>query len=394
MRLFGRTLPDWAKYVIPPAIVALGLLIMVSLIASRSRPQKKAARFQGALVEVQKASLSEPRVSVMGTGTVTPREQVTLMPQVSGQLDWVSPRFVAGGSFDQGELMVRVDQDDYLLAVQQAEAAVAQAQYQYDVAKANADIARDEWNRIQAQRPDSLKRDPDPLVLHQPQLRQAEASLQSARAALERARLNLERTEIRAPFNCRVRSETVSIGQVVGPQSQIGVVYGTDIAEIEVSISLADLGWIEIPGSEAVVELETGSASYTWTGVVDRSMGALDPVGRLARVVVQVRDPFKPQSDARAPELVVGSFVTVTIEGRNAGKVIPLPRRALHENSTMWVALPDSTLDVRKVTVLRKTPDEVLVSDGIEPGEKVVLTSVNGAADGMLLRPQPVEASR
>jgi RND family efflux transporter MFP subunit len=378
---------------LPPVVIVLaGALIMHGFVASRKKPPRGQIRQVGALVEVLPAEAADRRVTLEGTGTVAPRYEVTLIPQVSGKVSWVHPELVAGGEFREGDELLRIEQEDYVLAVERATAQVAQSELQIEVARANAAIARREWELMNASRSRLLgdsavvSSDPDPLVLHKPQLRQAEAALAASRAALETAELSLSRTILRAPFNCRVRAQSVAPGQLVGPNSPVAVLYGTDLVEVEVGLPVADLGWIDVPGAEAKIILDTGGQVHTWRGRVDRTVGVLDEIGRLARVVVRVEDPFRRQ-DLRGPELSIGSFVVAEITGRMVPGTVPIPRGALREDSTVWIVAPDSTLEIRQVSIHRLTPQEALIAAGVAPGERIVLTSLSGAAPGMRLRP-------
>ncbi len=377
---------------IPLAIVALGAVIMIALIAMRPRPARERPLAAGALVEVLEVAPVDRNAVVRGTGSVAPRYEVALIPQITGKVAWVHPDLVAGMTFRAGDELLRIEADDYELAVQRAEAQIAQAEYQLDLARANAAIARREWELMKgngvgfgAAEP-AEEPEPDPLVLHEPQLRQAQANLASARATLATARLNLDRTVLRAPFDCRVREQKIAPGQLVGPTSQVALLYATDLVEVAVGVPIDELNWIAIPGARAEVTLETGGASYRWDGEVHRSVGVLDPVGRLAQVVVRVADPFVDRGPDEA-ELSIGSFVHVRIHGRLLRDVIPIPRAALRQGAQVWVARPDSTLETRTVVVTRLTPSEALIGRGLQAGERVVVSALSGAADGMPLRP-------
>lgn len=387
------------RYMTPALIILAGALIMTGLIVTRKKPRQNWEQPSGALVEVVTVERAARTVVVEGNGTVTPRYEIVLMPQVAGKITWAHPNLVAGGTFQEGDKLLRIDPADYLLAVRQASAQVAQAELQIEIARANAAIAHREWELMNSSR-DHLTgvssespSEPDPLVLHEPQLRQADANLISARAALEMTQLNLERTELRAPFNCRVRSQSIAPGQLVGPSSRVATLYGTDMAEIEIGLSVAELAWIEVPGSPVRVVLDTGEATYTWMGQIDRSVGVADEIGRLTRVVVRVINPFDP-SVPGGPELSMGSFVSVNIIGRELENTIPIPRAALRENSTVWVVADDGTLEIRKVTLHRQTPTEALVAMGLESGDRIVLTPLAGAASGTRLRPVARDSTR
>lgn len=378
------------RFILPPVITVIAIIIMVGITLSKRKPPKMEHHFSGVLVDVMKTGIESRFATVTGHGTVRPRHEVTLSPQVGGKVEWVDPRFVAGGQFRKGEALIRIEQEDYLLGVEQAQAAVAGAEYALAVATADAEVAGKEWKTMQSATKNitgSEKRTPDALVLREPQLKQAEANLASAKAALSMAQLRLERTEITAPFNCHVRFKSVDPGQLVNVGTPTGAIYSTDLAEIEVGIPIGELMWLEIPGAKATVRLTLDeTVKYEWEGKIVRGLGTIDERERLARVVVQVRNPYASTSGDK-PALNVGTFVEVEIQGREINDIIPLPRKAIRDESTVWISTQDSLLEVRKVKVERLTTNEALVSDGIMPGEYVILSPVTGAATGLKVKP-------
>ncbi len=447
------------RTIVPVLIILGGLAILLAFKATRRPPEKGEARVVGALVETIEVQPGRRHVMIETHGTVTPRYEVALVPQVQGKVAWVHSDLVTGAVFGEGDTLVRIEDADYALAVQRARAQVAQAQLAIEIERAQGDVAHREWilmNRsrerligvrsedldperlmgvrsedfdpfqsdshsIQAGKPvdpaeverpigpatrqsaEASARpgkpaaplpsrpnersfgEPDPLVLREPQLKQAEANLVSARAALATAELNLERTVLRAPFDCRIRRQNVAPGQFIGPGTTVAHLYNTDLAEIEVGISLANLEWVEIPGAEATVILETGQDEHHWEGHVHRSVGVLDELGRLARVIVRVKDPFSTDRSSRT-DLNMGSFVTVVLRGREVRNVIPIPRQALHENDTVWIMNDSDELDIRSVSVTHMNGQEALVAEGLRPGERVVISPLAGPVPGMQLR--------
>ena len=379
------------KYLVPAGIILLGLLIMVGLAASRRKPPKNRPVFPGVLAQIAKATVETRQITIRGHGTAKPFREISVSPQVAGRVEWVSPNFATGGRFKKGDALLRIEQTDYLLAVDQARAAVAGAEYALAVAKANANIAQKEWQTMQAAQEQlsgiaiDTNQIPDALVLHEPQLRRAEADLASAQAALQMAELQLARTVITAPFNCRIKNESADPGQHINTGAPIAILYSTDKVEIDVGLPMSELLWLEIPGAPAIVKLNLDDHVFVWDGVLVRSLGVMNETERLARLVVQVEDPFVRQSKY-SPELNIGTFVEVEIKGRQLDGVIPLPRRALREGTMVWIARDDSTLDIRTVTIERMTPTEVLISSGLASGEKVILSSVPGAVTGLKLR--------
>lgn len=365
---------------------------MALLTASRKKPPQTEPQYQGVLVKYIEAQLKTRSSIIRGNGTVKPRFETQLSSQVPGKITWVNPDFVAGGSFNKGEVLLRIEPDDYELAVKQAEAVVSSAEFGLAVEKANSEVARSEWQAMKKANiqlstgSDNSNSEPDALVLREPQLRQANANLESAQAALEKAKLALKRTEIIAPFNCLLRMKMADPGQYVNPGQTVAVVYSIDIAEIQVGVPITELLQMKIPGASAKVVIRLNGRTFTWKGVVQRTLGTIDERERLAQVVVQVKNPLKKRS-AEDIELNIGSFVEVEIEGKNFDSVIPLPYQCLRSNSEIWIIDEDDRLSLKEVTVDRKTNLEIWISSGLEPGEKVIYTSVSGAAQGMKLRP-------
>ncbi len=382
-----------SRFLIPPLIILIGILILVALTAVKKKPVREQHEVLGALVEVMETYMTDRTVVIEGHGTVKPRYEFTLTPQVMGRVEWVHEDLVAGGKFRKSDIMLRIEQRDYELAVQQAEAAVAQAQFQFELAQANAEIARKEWEMMNSNGKNGTGNDePDPLVLHIPQLKQAEAALASAQASLEMANLNFERTELVAPYNCRIRRISVSPGQLVSASTPVAILYTTDVAEVEVGLPVSDLVWLEVPGAKATLTMHTGDGNYSWDGYVDRSVGVLDEIGRLAQIVVKVNNPsVKPSPDH--PELSIGSFLRVELDGKQIENTVALPRTAIRENNTVWIANDKDELEIREVSTIYMTQSEALLASGIDPGERVVLTTVAGASNGMKLRPIDINDS-
>lgn len=381
----------FVRWFAPVIVLILGAGVMAALVQNRPAPQKEEKKEPGALVQVITVERESRRASVTATGTVQPAQEITIIPQVSGRVVSVAPGFVSGGFFRKGALLFEIEDTDYRLAVEQAKAKKAAAEYEVSVTEGRARIARMEWERMAKEE----GAEPSPLTLFEPQLKNARAGLASAVASLEQAMLDLERTKIRAPFNCIVRSEEVEIGQFLKSGAAVASLSGTDRAEVIVPLPLDELPWIEIPrqpaggkGSPAIVSMKVNGEVHEWRGYVVRSLGELDPKSRMASAVVAVDDPYAMTgSQSRVRALAMGTFVEVTLQGRALPDVAVLPRAALREGSTVWVVDEENKLRVRKVTPLRVERDHAFIGDGLAGGEVVVLTTLSGAADGMMLRP-------
>jgi RND family efflux transporter MFP subunit len=377
------------KIALPLIILALGGFAMVALIGSREAPQREKTAVAGALVETMTAQRSAQRVTIIATGTVQARREAALAPQVSGRVVKTSPDLLVGGLFEEGDLLFAIENTDYQLAVQRARAALTRAQLDLQTMEGRARVARREWERL------GLEGEPDPLVVYEPQLESSRADVKSAQAQLDQALLDLERTRINAPFNGRVARKDVDLGQYINTGSTAVLFAGTDRAEVIIPLPIEDLTRLNIPhpgakqpGSEALVRLRLGTVAFEWSGRITRSLGEVDPQGRMARVVADIIDPYnlKQTWPAENPSLEPGMFVTVELTGEYLDDVVPLPRKALRSNDRVWIASEQNTLKIRPVEVVHREEQIVYVRGDIEEGDRIILTPLPGAAAGMKLR--------
>jgi RND family efflux transporter MFP subunit len=387
--------PRLLKWGLPLLIVLSGVVVMALLVHSRPAAVKEEKKDPGALVRFVEVKKGTGQTVVTGSGTVRSAREITVIPQVSGRVEYVNPSFVAGGFFGKGDLLFRIEDADYRLAVEQAKAKKAAAEYDISVTESRALIARSEWERLQK----DGDAEPNPLALYQPQLKNARAALASAEASLAQAQLDLERTGIRAPFSALVREESVEPGQYVRVGNPVAVLAGVGTAEIVVSLSPDEMGWLNIPkqasggkGSPATVTADIGGERHRWKGYIVRSLREVDAETRMARIVVAVEDPYSLSSGKRRMPLQIGSFVGVVLEGKKLPDVVSIPRTAYREGSTVWVMDNEDKLRIRQVQAVRVERERVFVGGGLEGNERVVVTTLTGAADGMKLRPAEEEA--
>ncbi len=410
------------KIVLPILILALGFGAFQLLASMREPPQRVAHAYAGPLVEAIAVPLQQVQVVVKGQGTVRPDAQIDLVPQVSGIVVWKDADFKPGGTFAKGALLFRIDPRDYELAVQQAAAQVAQARYLLDLAREEAAIAEEEWERLHA-----ADQAPTDLVLRKPQLRAAAASLEGAEARLAEARLRLDRTKVYAPFAGRVRTARVDVGQHLNAGQAIAQIYSIEKAEIVVPVPDEDLGWFTLPLPIAVTSASTPSVAasvrgphtgsvadlnaegrsrafafsregaraevsgsfagrqHQWDGRVVRTEGELDPQSRMVRLVVEVEAPYGGIADG-IPPLTVGMFVEVAIAGRTVDGVRVLPRVALRQGDRVWTVGRDGVLSIHQVEVVRALEDEVLAYIDMAPAERIIVSQLSGVTDGMQVR--------
>lgn len=374
----------------PIVVLAAALLIARYLIVNKPEPGRQAPAEIALAVEATRVTPESFDVVITAEGTVQPRTESTLIPEVSGRIIEVSPDFRQGGFFEKGDVLVRIEPRDYELALATAEAQVAQAKATLEQELALAEVVKNDWKQLGKEAP--------ALGLRKPQIAAAEAALLSARAQLERAQVDLERTRIRAPYAGRVLEQAADIGQFVSVGTVLAQIYAVDYVEIPLPLSNHQLEYVELPerfrddaetargtGPAVAIEADIGRTTYQWQGQIVRVEGAIDTQSRQLFVVAQVDDPYARGPEGRPP-LRIGQFVRARIQGRTLNDVFVLPRAALREGSEVLVVDEQSHLRRRTVNVAWSDDERVVVREGLDKGDVVTLTSLSIAASGTLVR--------
>jgi|Deesub1362A_J573_1020465.scaffolds.fasta_scaffold02387_2 RND family efflux transporter MFP subunit len=376
----------WIQALVAVALVAAGAAGLAALTLSRPPLVKRKPKPVLPVVRTIRVEPQAVTVEVPGEGTVRPLHRSTLSTQVSGTVVYLAPELLEQGRFRRGQVLARIEAVDYELAVTLARARVREAETAVQKIRAEAEASVEEWRRIKGRVP------PPPLVARRPQVAEAEAKLAAARAQLAQAELNLKRTAIRAPFAGRVIRRYADLGQYLRPGERVAEVFSTEAAEVVVNLEDRDLAWIRVPGftpgegpgSPVVVRAHFAGRELSWPGRVVRVEGELDPATRMVPVVVRVERPY-----ARRPPLAMGLFVEVVIRGRTLPAAVRLPRAALRPGDVVWVVSPEGVLRFRKVRVARLWREQALITEGLEAGERVVVSPLEVVTDGMRVRLAP-----
>lgn len=340
------------------------------------------------LVSVIEVAPSREALTVNAQGTVVPRTEANLVAEVSGRLIFVSPNLVNGGFVEAGEVLIRIDARDYELAIAQAQLAVAQADRRLEEERADAAVAREEWDALG-------KGEPSALTLREPQVAEAVANLAAARAALERAALDLQRTEVAAPFPARVRERMVDLGEFVTRGQTLATGYGIDYAEVRLPLPDAELQYLHLPTGLASATHEGPSVRLwadfaglrqTWQGRIVRTEGEIDPRTRMIVAIAEVADPYGHATDSPSAPLSVGLFVNAEIEGRVVDDVIVIPRTALRDGDLVYTVDARNRLHMRPVEIARKRRDELVLQGGLPARERVIVSPIEIVTEGMLVR--------
>jgi RND family efflux transporter MFP subunit len=376
------------KILAPVLVLVVSIGVVGALSAAKPAPEKKADAQRLVSLYVDEVKSDMVTISVQNQGEVRTKTEIDLVPQVSGRIVAISGAFAEGAEFGPGETLVKIDDTNYKLAVIRAQARIAEAQVAVQRELANAKIKAEHWLDKRN------SGEPTPYALNKPQVMQAEALLLAAEADLKEAMLNVARTEIHVPFRGRVREKNIGIGQYVTTGTSLGRIFSTDTVEIRLPLTDAQLAELNLPMgfmadafNAPVVQFSAavGNREHLWSGRIVRTHASVDQQTRLIYAIAEVEDPYGLGSDNGVP-IAVGMFVHADIAGVNSQAALVLPRLALRNANKVYVINDENRLEIRTVEIISTSKDIVLVSTGLEVGDKVVTSTIPAAVDGMEVR--------
>ena len=377
--------------VAPVLVLAAALFGARTLVAGRERPPQVPPERTATLVEVVSAVEEERSVGISGQGTVVPARRVSLAPQVTGRVAALHEHLVVGGLVSEGDTLLRIERDDFSLAIAERQSARDQAEATLMIEQGRQEVATQEWGLYRDLF--DVEPDDDALATRQPQVRAAEVAVEAAEARLQRAQLDYQRTTLRAPFDAVVQSESVELGGLVGPSTPVASLVDTTAFWLEVAVPYDALHRVAVPGVNAEVGSQATVRFEAFGGLVERAArvirmrSELQGNGRMAVIVVEVEDPLelqRPVGDRRP--LLLGAFVDVTLDGTRSIRGVRVPRVAIRNGDTAWVAGEDGALEIRTLEIVERGVDSVLVAGGVAAGEAIIVSRLGGVSEGMRVR--------
>lgn len=365
------------QILLPILVLTIGVGGFLGFQAMKKPPEEKPEIDNTPLVAVQENQINEMVFNVQSYGVVKAKYETKLVSQVNGEIVYLSDKFLRGGFVKKGDVLARIDPNDYEAAKIDAEAALASANATLVQERAFGKVAEEEWSRIK----DGV---PTELSLRKPQLAQELAKLKSSQAGLKRANRNLERTVIKAPYDALIESREIGLGSYVSMGTQIGKLLSISVAEIRLPVADKEVQFLKNLGKDASVTIrgEFAGKQREWSGHIVRSEGVIDSKSRMTYLVAEVDDPYALGSGTN--ELRFGSYVTATIEGANAGKVSVIARHLIVDGKVA-VMDQDKKLRFKPVNILRQIDSDVIISDGLDNGDKVIVSALDYPIEGMAL---------
>ena len=366
-------------------VLAVGVGVAALIVATGPATVKQPSRPDLPVVQATPVQPRWVQMTVRAHGEVMPKTESNLVAEVAGRIVSVAPAMVSGGFFAKDDVLVEIESVDYRVALEQARARLASRRSDLDTAEKDFERLEElaETQFVSESARDAASN----------QLAVASAALRSAQASLERAERDLARTQITAPYDGRVRTERLDVGQFVNRGETIAALYSIDYAEVRLPIRDVDLAFLPLslanrqsdePPPKARLRAEFAGGEHFWVADVVRTEGELDPLTRMVNVVAQVPKPYEPAG--ASPPLTVGLFVEAEIFGNWVEDVFIVPRTALQEGGKVYVVADDGRLSFRDVAVLRRTGETLYLQGELESSEVICLSPLANATEGQRVR--------
>lgn len=383
------------KIITPLAIILLAGSVAAAMVWQKREPGKNDVEEPVISVDTVQLTSADMTFTITSQGNVTPHTETMLVSEISGKVTTVSPRFVVGGFFKKGELLLRLDPSDYDVAVQQARANLLIMKARLAREQAQVKQAKKEWDM--SGRPRSAA---PSVALRTPYLQEARANVLFAEADLDKAERKLKQTEIRAPYNGMIKEKLVDIGQYVTTGTQLARTFAVDYAEVRLPLTDQDIAYLALPGPaagenssvdtgpEVILSSVIGGRQYQWPARIVRTEGVIDQRTRVHYAVARVADPYNldnPENPRGHPPLAMGSFVRAGIKGKMVQDVIAIPLTAIRGMNQVLIKDARNRLRIYQVEIIRTDKNFAYIKGRTLNNQEAITTAVYNPVDGMVI---------
>lgn len=420
-------------------VLAVAAAIAFLLVKNKEPLQHVSVEMPSRVADVITAQQIPFRSRVTAYGNVEPSITLNSMAEVSGKISYLHPNLKAGETIPAGTLVVRIDAEDYARSLQQtredlkasrsslAELEVEQesTRRSLELSRKNLEVGEAELARIrdvyqkQLVAKSTLDAEEQKVIQLRQQVEDLQGRMdgyrsrrQSIEAQIARAEQEVQnratilgRTEITLPFDARIGAVSIDQNEFVTVGAPLFEAIDLKGVEIRAQLPIESMRKLvshledrvplnrqfvqtggrinESLGLSARVRLVSDLPDAVWEARVLRVSEAIDETRQTLGVVVGIDDPYEKIIPGRRPPLLRGMFTAVDLLAPEQSAMV-IPRKAVHEGR-VYIAGDDDRLEIRPVEIQLAQGDLVLVRDGIEIGERIVITDLTPVIESMPL---------
>nr|WP_319392694.1 hypothetical protein [uncultured Desulfobacter sp.] len=424
-------------FVIP---VALAVMVFAYMKSTQAPPERVENKERVQAVRILELSLTDVVPKVETFGYVRPDRTWQAIPEVSGKVVYMHENLKKGHFIKQGETLFQIDTTTYGLAETRGQAdlmninaklkeldqSATNLKRLLEIEKKSMVSASQELKRKRelfrngyVSRSD-LEKEERSFLSHQTSVNNLQNSLdlipsqkksllaqkKSGESSVTQKRLDVAKTMIKAPFNCRLSAVNIELNQFAAAGTVLAEAVSVDRVEISVPLSPRDFFTLlprdynrtigQTPdleiirkaiGVTAKIQLPMDEGlNFEWDGTFSRTSESMDTKTGTLTAYVTVDRPYENAIPGKRPPLVNNMYVKVILQGQAMHDYFSIPRSALH-NGSVFLCDKENRLEIRPVNSEMTLMDQVVVKEGLNPGERLVLTDLVPAIQGMKLKP-------
>ncbi|RMH74114.1 MAG: efflux RND transporter periplasmic adaptor subunit [Gemmatimonadetes bacterium] len=358
-------------------IVGASFATMRFLAAQHQEQPRRTPPPRQKFVNVSPVELQAVTASIKAYGTLTSAQPVTLFSEVTGTLVVGDVAFRPATSFQKGEVLIQVDDRPVTLDLNSAKS---------DLLNALASVLPE----IRADFPEAYpvwQAYFDGISFSQPLAELPPVDNQKIKLFLSRYNVyryyfNIRDLEIQrdkhyfyAPFDGSIVSAELQPGSAVRAGSQLGKIINLENLEVEVSLSTADVQWID---RQQPVRLTSAEVGGEWMGQVARIGKTIDPRTQTVQIYITL-------NATPGDGLYEGIFLEADIPGRVIERAVEVPQRAIYNNRYVYL-IENGRLKRQPVEIARKQTTSAIVTGGLADGDSLVVEALQGVVPGMLAK--------
>jgi RND family efflux transporter MFP subunit len=325
------------------------------------------------------ALLNDQAIPIFSRGKVSASDIRHVTSEVPGLITYKNPKLVRGALIEQGEMLIKLDQQPFILDIAQKKSTLDQAKLHLSETQAKARIAQSDAGKKSSE-----------YARYIPQLQFAKSQVNAATAALNYAKTQLEKTEVKAPITGKIIDSNINQGEYLQSLSPITKIYGTGIVEVRLplndhQIDILGLKKKSLTDNSVKVQVNSFHDSKTiWQGVISRIEGERDR-NQLLYVIASFDNTSEENSNN--DPLLPGSFVEASINGKVINNLLILPRSLIQAGNHLWVINDNNRLDRKEINILHRGKKLVYIKGELASNEKVVNSSFLQLISGLLVNP-------
>lgn len=428
-----------------PLIIAIAVALVVYKINSKPAIEHAELQYPTRIVQIVTAKTIPFRNRATAFGTIEAVTNLVAKAEINGKISYIHPNLKPGASLAKDTVILRIEPTAFEFSLEQSKAGLASSEHSLKqleveekttqqflkIAQKNFELGQQDLEssaKLLAQKVISSARY-NAAEQKQLQLQQQVEDLQGkiasfpSRAAVIMAQINkskaqlaqsqdiLNRTEIKLPFDARIGSVFVEKGGYVGVGGQLIEALGTEAVEVNAQLPIKQFSSLlasqntqspignelNLPSPEQIqaqfenidleVEIQLVQAeedNIIWRGELVRISEAVNPTTNTIGLVVRVENPYGKALPGKKPPLLKGMFVRVEFIAKAKQQMV-LPRKAIHQGR-VYIADKDNKLQIKPISILRKQGELVVIDNGIEQGDKIIITDVVPVIQGQPLQ--------